>query len=305
VERPLPDVGSGEVLIKVAAAGVNRPDTLQRKGLYPPPPGASDILGLEVSGTILVTGPDVSGFAVGDEVCALLAGGGYGEFALSPVETLLPRPKGLALADAAALPETVFTVWANVFEAGGLQAGETLLVHGATSGIGTTAIQMAKAAGAKVIATARNGAKCERALALGADLVIDSSKGSFTSQVQGFGGADVVLDMVGGDMVQQGLDCMNFGGRMVFIAFLGGVRAELDLRNVLVKQLHITGSTLRARPLAQKARLRDAILQTVWPWMEAGNFKPVIDRSFALDDASEAHHLMESGYFIGKILLVP
>ncbi|PHR54468.1 MAG: NAD(P)H-quinone oxidoreductase [Robiginitomaculum sp.] len=305
VQRPMPIPGPAEVLIKIAAAGINRPDIVQREGRYPPPPGASDILGLEVSGTIVALGPDVDDLALGQNICALIAGGGYADYALCPIETCLPVPAGLTLEQAAALPETGFTVWANVFEAGGLQAGETLLVHGATSGIGTMAIQMAKAAGAKVIATARSDQKCAQALEVGADIAINSSAGPFAEQVRELGGADVVLDMVGGPMVQQGLDCMNVGGRMVFIAFLAGAKVELDLGLVLFRHLHICGSTLRSRPLPEKMRLKQEMLSRVWPWIEAGKVTPVIDREFALADVAEAHDYLEAGAHFGKILLKP
>ncbi len=305
VQRPMPAPGSGEVLIKVVAAGINRPDIVQREGRYPPPPGASDILGLEVSGTIVATGPDVDDLTIGQDICALIAGGGYADYAVCPVETCLPVPVGLSLEQAAALPETGFTVWANVFEAGGLQAGETLLVHGATSGIGTMAIQMGKAAGAKVIATARSDEKCAQALEVGADIAINSSAGPYSEQVRELGGADVVLDMVGGPMVQQGLDCMNVGGRMVFIAFLASPKVELDLRVVLFRHLHICGSTLRSRPLPEKNRLKQEMLTHVWPWIEAGKVKPVIDREFAMTDVAQAHDYLEAGAHFGKILLKP
>lgn len=305
VFRPMLTPKAGEVLIKVAAAGVNRPDIVQREGRYPPPPGASDILGLEVSGHVVALGTGVPDLNLGDAVCALIAGGGYANYAISPVETVLPIPKPLGLQTAAALPETVFTVWANVFESGALQPGETLLVHGASSGIGTTAIQMAKAAGAKVIATARTDKKCQQAVQLGADLAINSSNGAFVDEVRALGGVDLVLDMVGGPMVQQGLDCLNHSGRMVFVAFLGGSKIELDLRKVLFQHLTITGSTLRSRSLAEKARLKTHVLKNVWPWIAQGKFAPVIDKRFALRDVDNAHRHLEAGGHFGKVLLLP
>lgn len=305
VQRPLPPLAGHEVLIQVAAAGVNRPDIMQRKGLYPPPPGASDILGLEVSGHIIALGDDVKGWRKGDAVCALLTGGGYADYAVARAETLLPAPKGLSLEQAAGLPETVFTVWANVFDAGRLQPGETLLVHGVNSGIGTTAIQMAKAHGCRVIATARGVDKCAQTQEIGADLAIDVSTCGFVDAVREAGGADVILDMIGGANVQQGIDCMNRHGRMVFIAFLAGSKVELDLRKVLFNHLTITGSTLRSRDWVEKARLRDGIRKTVWPWIEAKKFAPVIEREFDLCDAAAAHAHLEAGGHLGKILLRP
>lgn len=305
VNRPMPAPGNREVLIRVKAAGVNRPDIMQRKGLYPPPPGASDIFGLEVSGQIVACGAGVTDWHTGDAVCALLTGGGYANYAIANTACLLPAPDGLPLEHAAALPETVFTVWANVFDAGCLQPGETLLVHGANSGIGTTAIQMAKAHGCNVIATARGSDKCAQAVQIGADLAIDVSEGGFAEEVREAGGADVILDMIGGDHVQQGIDCMNKHGRMVFIAFLAGPQVELNLRMVLFKHLTITGSTLRARDWPEKARLRNAIQKTVWPWIAAKKFAPVIEREFALSDAAEAHSHLEAGGHLGKILLRP
>lgn len=305
VVRPLPTPGPGEVLIRVVAAGVNRPDIMQRKGLYPPPPGASDIFGLEVSGHIVAGGEGVTEWHVGDAVCALLTGGGYADYAIANVACLLPAPDGLPLEQAAALPETVFTVWANVFDAGRLQPGETLLVHGANSGIGTTAIQMGKAHGCTVIATARGADKCAQVIQIGADLAVDISDGEFVDEVREAGGADVILDMIGGDHVQQGIDCMNKHGRMVFIAFLAGPQVVLNLRKVLFNHLTITGSTLRSRDWAEKARLRDAIANTVWPWIKAKKFAPVIEREFELTHATAAHAHLEAGGHLGKILLRP
>jgi putative PIG3 family NAD(P)H quinone oxidoreductase len=293
---------SGEVLIRVAAAGVNRPDVFQRKGLYPPPPGASDVLGLEVAGHIAEAGAG-SGFRKGDAVCALVQGGGYADYVIADAGAVLPAPKGLSMIEAAGLPETVFTVWANVFEGGRLLPGETLLVHGGASGIGTTAIQMAKAHGATVIATAGSPEKtalCER---LGAARGIDYRKEDFLAVVNELGGADVVLDMVGAPYVAKNLSALKPGGRLVFIAFLQGSRAEVDFMDVMRKRLTITGSTMRPRPPEEKRRLRDEILKRVWPWIAEGKLKPLIDSTFPLERAADAHTRMESGEHAGKIIL--
>jgi len=296
------DPSENQVLIKVVAAGVNRPDVFQRLGFYPPPPGASDVLGLEVSGHVMKAGA-ASGFAEGDAVCALVSGGGYADLVLADAGAVLPAPRNVALQDAAGLPETVFTVWGNVFDRGKLQPGETLLVHGGASGIGTTAIQMATAHGAKVFATAGGPDRAKLCEGLGAMRGIDYRAEDFEAIVKDAGGADVILDMVGGDYIPRNLAALKDDGRLVFIAFLRGGRAEVDFFDVMRRRLTITGSTLRARPVAEKRRLRDAILATVWPWIEAGQVKPVIDSVFALEKASEAHARMDSGAHAGKILL--
>jgi len=304
--RPLPEPGPGEVLIQVATAGVNRPDCLQRQGNYPPPPGASDLPGLEVAGTIVALGSGVESWRVGDPVCALLTGGGYAEYCTAPAPQCLPIPAGLSLQQAAALPETLFTVWSNVFDRARLQAGETLLVHGGTSGIGTTAIQLARALGARVITTVGSAEKVQPCLDLGAERVVCYRDEDFVQAAKAFTdnrGVDVILDMVGGDYMQRNLSALAVEGRLVFIAFLRGAKAELNLAPVLLKRLTITGSTLRARPVADKARIAAALRQTVWPLLEQGRIRPILDRVFPLDEAAAAHALMESNRHIGKILL--
>jgi putative PIG3 family NAD(P)H quinone oxidoreductase len=298
IERPEP--GPGQVLIRVKAAGVNRPDILQRLGGYPPPPGAPDTMGLEVAGEVV----EAAGrWKCGDLVCALLGGGGYAEYAICDARHALPVPRGLDVVQAAALPETVFTVYANVFEHGSLKAGETLLVHGATSGIGTTAIQMGKAAGAKVIATARGAAKAAEARRLGADVAIDATTQDFGEVCKAEGGVDVVLDMVGGDYFRTELDALKTGGRIVFIASLGGGEISFPIFRLMQKRAVITGSTLRPRDADEKARLAAEVERVVWPWIEAGKVKPQVDRTFPLAEAAKAHALMESGAFVGKIVL--
>ena len=301
--RPVPAPGPHDVLIKVAAAGVNRPDVLQRLGHYPPPPGASDIPGLEVAGAVAAMGPEVSGWQIGDRVCALLPGGGYAQYALADAGACLPAPKGLSLEEAAALPETVFTVWANVFDDAGLKAGETLLVHGGTSGIGVTAIAMAKAFGANVIATAGSDEKCAACLHLGADAAYHYEKDAWEQDIADKGGADVVLDMAGGDFVARNLACLNPGGRHVSIAFLRGATAPVNILAVMQKRLRLSGSTLRARPAAEKARLAADIRREVWPRIERGDIRPTLDSTFALAEAAKAHARMEAGGHIGKIIL--
>jgi len=308
-DRPAPQVGAGELLIQVAAAGVNRPDVLQRKGLYPVPPGASDIPGLEVAGTI-VDGDKVAmtaaGFAVGDRVCALVAGGGYAELCAAPVEQCLPVPEGLSDVEAASLPETFFTVWSNVFERGRLQPGETLLVHGGTSGIGVTAIQLGKAFGATVIATAGSDDKCAACLKLGADHAINYKTHDFVAEVQRLTnqrGADVILDMVAGDYLARDLQCLADDGRVVIIAVQGGTKSQVDAGAVLRRRLTITGSTLRPRPVAFKAAIAAALRKNVWPWIEAGSVKPAIYKVFPAAEAAQAHTLMESNQHIGKLVL--
>lgn len=301
VEIPPPQAGPGEILIRVRAAGVNRPDLLQRLGAYPPPSGAPDTLGLEVAGEVVKA---AGRWAEGDRVCALLGGGGYAEYAKVDARHALPVPKGLDFTEAAALPETVFTVWANVFEHGALKPGETLMVHGASSGIGTTAIQMGKAAGARVIATARGSDKARKSLELGADLAIDASAEDFGAAAARFGGVDVVLDMVGGPYFEKNLGALNTGGRIVYIAAQGGAEITVPVFRLMARRAVLTGSTLRPRDADEKARITAAVEATVWPWVEAGKVKPVIDRTFPLDQASAAHALLEGGAHFGKVVLV-
>ena len=301
--RDRPEPGPGEVLIRVRAAGVNRPDILQRRGKYPPPPGAPDILGLEVAGEIAAVGPGVDRWAPGDRACALLGGGGYAEYAVVDARHALPIPADLDFVQAAALPETVFTVWANVFEAGALKAGETLLLHGATSGIGVAAIQMARAAGARVIATSRGADKAAEAARLGADLALDAAAGPFEAAVTEAGGADVVLDMVGAAYAAGNLAALRPGGRWVVIAVQGGARAELDLAQVMRKRIVLTGSTLRGRSADEKARLAAEVERVVWPWVASGQVKAVVDAVFPLAEAAAAHQRLESGRHAGKVVL--
>jgi NADPH:quinone reductase len=307
VQRPTPVPQAGEVLIRVAAAGVNRPDILQRKRLSPPPGGASDIPGLEGAGEVVRQGEDVRVPALGESVCALVAGGGYAQYVSAPAMQCLPVPAPLTVVEAASLPETFFTVWLNVFERARLQRGETLLVHGGSSGIGTTAILLGKAFGARVIATAGSAQKCAACLALGADLAINYHEGDFveaTLRATDGRGADVILDMVGGDYVPRNVAAAAVEGRIALIATQGGNKAEVDLRPLLVKRLTITASTLRPQPVANKARFAEALRQHVWPRFAAGELKPVIHARFPLADAAGAHRLMESGAHIGKILLL-
>ncbi len=310
VERPDPVSGPGEVLIRVAAAGVNRPDVLQRKGLYPVPPGASDLPGLEVAGTVVMgdeAAMAAAGFRLGDRVCALVAGGGYAELCVAPVAQCLPVPAGLSDIEAASLPETFFTVWSNVFDRARLQPGETLLIQGGTSGIGVTAIQMAKAAGASVIATAGSEEKCAACLRLGADHAINYRQSDFVDEVQRLTdrrGVDVILDMVAGAYVARELKCLAEDGRLVIIAVQGGVEAQIDAGLVLRRRLSVTGSTLRPRPLAFKAAIARSLLAKVWPWLESGRIKPVIHQTFPAALAAQAHALMESNQHIGKLVLV-
>lgn len=305
-ERPVPQPKSGEVLIAVRAAGVNRPDIVQRQGNYAAPPGASDLPGLEVAGTVVALGPDVTVPAVGDTVCALLSGGGYAEYAFAPATSCLPIPKGLSPIEAAALPETFFTVWHNVFERGDLKSDEVFLVHGGTSGIGTTAIQLAKAFGAFVIATAGSDEKCDACRKLGADLAINYRTADFTEEVKAKApgkGADVILDMVGGSYVARNIRCLKADGRLVNIAFLEGSKVEADLMMLMLKRLTLTGSTLRIRDNAFKGALAAALRREVWPLLEKGTVKPVIDLVLPLEQAAEAHRHMESSRHIGKIVL--
>ncbi|MCB4366255.1 NAD(P)H-quinone oxidoreductase [Hydrogenophaga taeniospiralis] len=308
-DRPMPEAGEGELLIRVAASGVNRPDVLQRTGNYPVPPGASDIPGLEVAGVIEsgdAAAMAAAGFRVGDRVCALVAGGGYAQYCVAPVAQCLPVPEGLDDVAAASLPETFFTVWSNVFDRARLQAGETLLIQGGTSGIGVTAIQMAKALGARVIATAGSDDKCAACLALGADHAINYKTQDFVRAVADFTegrGVNVVLDMVAGSYVARELDCLAEDGRLVFIAVQGGVKAEINAGTVLRRRLTITGSTLRPRPVVFKAAIASALREHVWPLLASGRIKPVIYRVFDAGDAAAAHELMESNRHIGKLVL--
>jgi putative PIG3 family NAD(P)H quinone oxidoreductase len=294
------------VLIRVAAAGVNRPDVLQRMGSYPPPPGASPVLGLEVSGKIATVGRDVSEWRESDEVCALVPGGGYAEYCVTPAPHCLPVPQGLSLIEAAALPETFFTVWTNVFERGRLKSGESFLVHGGSSGIGTTAIQLARAFGARIFATAGSPEKCSVCVELGAERAIDYRREDFTAVIkeatQGRG-VDVILDMVGGPYVEKNLRSLAVEGRLVQIAFLQGGKVELDLVHLMMRRQTITGSTLRPRSIPEKAAIAQALREKVWPLIEAGKVRPIVDRTFRLAEAAEAHRLMESSAHIGKIVL--
>ncbi len=315
--RPDPAAGAGELLIRVSASGINRPDVLQRLGNYPVPPGASDIPGLEVAG-VVVSGDAVAmaaaGLAVGDRVCALVAGGGYAQLCVAPVAQCLPVPKGLTDIEAASLPETFFTVWSNVFDRGRLQAGETLLIQGGTSGIGVTAIQMAKAAGAKVIATAGSDDKCQACLALGADHAINYKTTDFVAEAKrltGGAGVDVILDMVAGDYVAREVEALAEDGRLVIIAVQGGLQSGFNAGMVLRRRLTLTGSTLRPRPVAFKAAIAQSLRQTVWPWIEAGRIKPVIHSVYGAMEAgnglpsgaAQAHALMESNQHVGKLVV--
>lgn len=305
-ERPDPVAGPGEVLIDVAAAGVNRPDVIQRLGKYPPPPGASDLPGLEVAGTVAALGHGVTGFAVGDEVCALVAGGGYAERANVPQEQCLPVPRGLSLIEAAAIPETYFTVWTNVFERGHLTRGESILIHGGTSGIGTTAIQLAHAFGSHVLTTAGSDQKCEAAIRLGAAHAFNYRAIDWVAGVKEATdgrGVDLVLDIVGGDYIARNLDALAIEGRLVQIAFLKSAKAELDFSVMMRKRLWITGSTLRPRSPAQKGVIAQQLRQRVWPLLESRTVRPIIHQVFPLAQAADAHRLMEAGSHIGKIVL--
>jgi len=305
--RPIPAPASGEVLVKVAAAGVNRPDVMQRLGKYPPPPGASDIPGLEVAGTIETIGPDVADWQAGETICALLAGGGYAEYAIAPAPQCLPVPRGMDRTAAAAVPETFFTVWTNLFERGRLRAGESLLVHGGASGIGTTAIQLARAFGARVFATAGSAEKCAACERLGAEHAVNYREKDFVASLRervGDRGLDVILDMVGGAYLSRNIDLLAVDGRLVQIATLGGVKAEINMVPVLRRRLTITGSTLRARSVAEKGAIARALREYVWPLMESGAVKPVVHATFPLSAAADAHRVMESGAHIGKLVLV-
>ncbi len=306
--RPTPSPGPGEVLIHVAAAGVNRADTMQRRGHYPPPPGASDVPGLEVSGTIAAAGEGVSGPAAGDEVCALLAGGGYAEYCLAPAVQCLPLPARVSLVEAAALPEAYATVWTNVIDRGRLKEGETLLVHGGSSGIGTAAIQLARRFGARVFATAGTPAKCAACVELGAERGIDYRAEDFAAALReatGGRGVDLVLDVVGGAYLERNVASLAVEGRLVIIGLMEGARAELDLARLMSRRLTVTGSTLRARAVEEKAAILAALRARVWPRFAAGELRPVVHASYPLDDAPEAHRVMESSVHVGKLLLVP
>ena len=304
--RPVPQPGAGEVLIHVAAAGVNRPDVVQRQGHYPAPPGASDLPGMEVAGTIAALGPEVSGLRLGEQVTALLAGGGYAEYAVAAAPLCLPIPQGLSLVEAAALPETYFTVWTNVFERGGAKPGDTVLIHGGTSGIGTTAIQLATVLGAKVFATAGTPEKARFCEKLGAVRGIDYRNEDFvevTRQATEGRGLDVILDMVAGSYVQRNIEAAAVEGRIVVIAVQGGAKADIKVNMLMMKRLTLTGSTLRPRTVAQKGAIAAAVHKNVWPLLSSGRVKPIIHATFPLADAAEAHRLMESSSHVGKIVL--
>lgn len=305
--RPVPQPGPGEVLVKVAAAGVNRPDCLQRAGAYPPPPGASDIPGLEVAGDIVALGDGVDDLAIGTAVTALVTGGGYADYCAAPVRQCLPIPAGFDMVQAAALPETYFTVWSNVFDRGGLVAGEKFLVHGGSSGIGTTAIQLAAAHGARVFTTAGSADKCRVCTELGAERAINYRDEDWLSVIKGdaVGGVDLILDMVGGAYTARNIKALNADGRLVNIAWLQGSRVDLDLLPIMLKRLTLTGSTLRARPVAFKGAIADALRRSVWPMLADGRVRPLIHQTFPLAEAAAAHALMESSAHIGKIMLIP
>ncbi len=302
-EVPVPVVKAGQILIEVAYAGVNRPDALQRAGAYAPPPSASPLPGLEASGRVAALGPGVSGWAIGDEVCALLPGGGYADYVVTPAAHALPVPNGMGLREAACLPETFFTVWTNVFMRGGLKAGEKFLVHGGTSGIGTTAIQLAGAMGARVFTTAGTDEKCAVCRALGAELAINYRDADFVEAVLAEGGADLILDMVGGDYLPRNVRALADDGRLVQIAFLNGPKVELNFAQIMARRLTITGSTLRPQSDLAKARIADDLRKVAWPLIEAGRLAPVMDSEFALAEAAEAHRRIEGSGHVGKIVL--
>ncbi|HEX8526174.1 MAG TPA: NAD(P)H-quinone oxidoreductase [Allosphingosinicella sp.] len=307
VERPVPRPGRGEVLIEVAAAGVNRPDILQRRGLYPPPPGAPSILGLEVAGTVVALGANVDSIGLGQQVCALLAGGGYAEYAAAPAGQCLPVPEGLLLTEAAAMPETLFTVWTNLFERAFATEGETVLVHGGTSGIGTMAIALGRLFGLHLIVTCGSDDKCRRALEIGADHAINYRTADFAEEAKrltGGRGADVILDMVGGDYLPRNLDCLAEEGRHVSIAVQRGAAAEINLARLMMRRQILTGSTLRARSVEFKSLVADELARTVWPLVAEGRLRPVIDSVYPLQNSAGAHKHIESGEHIGKIVLL-
>ncbi|MEZ8015912.1 MAG: NAD(P)H-quinone oxidoreductase [Ascidiaceihabitans sp.] len=302
-QRPVPVAAHGQVILKVAYAGVNRPDALQRAGLYAPPATASDLPGLEASGTVVAVGGGVAGLSVGDQVCALLPGGGYAEYVATPAAHCLPVPKGLSLKEAACLPETFFTVWSNVFTRGGLKAGERFLIHGGSSGIGTTAIQLANAFGARVFVTAGSNDKCAACVALGAEKAINYKDEDFVAVMKNEGGADLILDMVGGDYIPRNIKTLANDGRLVQIAFLQGAVTELNFAMMMIKRLTITGSTLRPQSDLAKAQIAQDLRDQVWPLIEVGMVAPVMDSTFELADAAGAHTRMESSGHIGKIVL--
>jgi putative PIG3 family NAD(P)H quinone oxidoreductase len=304
-QRPVPVPGPGEVLVRVAAAGVNRPDILQRRGMYPPPPGAPDVLGLELAGEVVSVGPGAESL-IGQKVCALVVGGGYAEYCAAPAGTCLPVPKGLSLAEAAAMPETLFTVWVNLFERGFAADGDWALVHGGTSGIGTMAIALGRLFGLKVIVTCGTDDKCARARELGAHAAINYREQDFVEEVHrvtGRAGVDVVIDMVGGDYVPRNLACLAEEGRHVSIAVQRGATAEIPIFDIMRRRLTLTGSTLRPRPVAFKTMVADEIARTVWPYVEGGRLKPVIDSVFPLAEVEQAHERIEAGEHVGKIVL--
>ena len=305
-ERPVPEPGLGELLVRVAAAGVNRPDLMQRQGAYPPPPGAPDIPGLEIAGTVAALGAGAHGWQVGDPVCALVVGGGYAEYCVAPTAQCLPVPSGLDMVAAGALPETTFTVWENVFRRGRLEGGERFLVHGGSSGIGTTAIQIANARGARVFATAGSAEKCAACERLGAERAINYREEDFAEVVEaltGGEGVDVILDMVGGDYIARNIASLRTEGRLVFIAFLGGSKADFDFLPMMMKRITIMGSTLRPRSVEEKGAIAADLAREVWPLLDAGRIAPLIDSTFPLARAAEAHARMESSAHIGKIVL--
>lgn len=307
VERPVPAPGPGEVLIKVAAAGVNRPDVLQRRGMYPPPPGAPSVPGLEVAGNIVAVGDGVDAAVIGSRVCALVGGGGYAQYCVAPVGQCLPVPDSLSMEEAAAMPETLFTVWTNVFERGYATEGETILIHGGTSGIGTMAISLCKLFGLTVIVTCGSDDKCAAAQSLGADHAINYNAADFVDEVTkitGGQGVQLILDMVGGDYVPRNLQCLAEDGRHVTIAVQRGVKAEINIAAVMVRRLMLTGSTLRARSVEFKSLVADELRRTVWPLVEDGELRPVMDRTFPLAEVAAAHARMEAGEHVGKIVLV-
>ena len=306
--QEVPDPGPDEVLIRVEAAGVNRPDIMQRKGLYPPPPDATDVLGLEVSGTVEKTGVNVTELKVGSQVCALVSCGGYAEFCLASASICLPIPENISLEHAAGIPETFFTVWTNVFERGHLKSGETLLVHGGSSGIGTTSIQLGKAFGAKVYTTAGTQEKCDFCKKLGADVAINYNENNFEDEIKTLTenrGVDVILDMVGGPYFPKNIKILASEGRLLQIALMQGYKAEVDFRPLLMKRVTLTGSTLRPRSVKEKASIAQGLFKEVWPLLDSGNIRPIIHQTFPLEKAADAHRLMESSNHIGKILLKP
>ena len=306
VTRPIPVQGAEDILIKVVAAGVNRPDALQRAGAYAPPPDASDLPGLECAGEVVAVGTGVSRWAVGDKVCALLPGGGYAEYVTTHQDHALAVPAGLSMIEAAALPETFFTVWTNVFERGCLEAGEVFLVHGGTSGIGTTAIQLASAMGARVFATAGSAEKCAKCVELGAELAINYNEEDYvkvTKAATNGRGVDLILDMVGGTYIARKIRALALDGRLAMIAFLGGAKAEINFAQIMAKRITVTGSTLRPRSIQDKAVIAEALREIVWPMIEAGRIAPVMDSTFPLEQAADAHRRIESSGHIGKIVL--